>query len=98
MDIIIRLNIDPYSPVGLKITYLTNCSNQLQNIYNVVNNLDYKNCVENLLSNMCTYILNDNIIDAENLFNTEITNLLSFKDAYFIEFGNFFKNQYLPPV
>lgn len=97
MDIIIRLNLDPNSLCGLKIQYLTNCSNQLTYLYNIVPSTTYKDILNDVLIDMSNKILNDDIQGAENSFDSSLSNIQTQKDDYFLQYANYFKNQYNPP-
>jgi hypothetical protein len=98
MDIIINLNISPSSPEGQRINYLSMCLNQLNNLYSVVDSTNYKDSMNSCIATMANYILNDDIADAILHFDTDITIIQGYKETFFNEYGNWFKNQYNPPV
>lgn len=98
MDIIINLNINPSSSEGLRISYLSNCLSQLNNLYSVVDSTTYKNSLNECLATMANYILNEDIPNAITHFDNNISIIQGYKDTYFLDYGNWFKNQYIPPV
>jgi len=98
MDIIISLNISPSSPEGLRINYLSMCLSQLNNLYSVVDSSIYKAAMNECIATMANYILNDDTANAILHFDTDITIIQGYKETFFNEYGNWFKNQFNPPV
>ncbi len=98
MDIIINLNISSSSQEGLRINYLSMCLNQLNNLYSVIDSSIYKAAMNECIATMANYILNDETANAILYFDTDITNIQGYKETFFNEYGNWFKNQYNPPV
>lgn len=100
MNVVINLNlnIDTNSPVGLRVNYLTNCLTQLTNIYQVVDDTQYKNSLNDCLLGMVTFIEADNIQGAIDQFDIDITEIQTYKELFFTAFGDFFENQYTPPA
>lgn len=100
MDIIINLNlnIDPSSPVGLRINYLTNCLQQLSNLYSTVSKTSYNDSLNDCLLSMVQFIEADNIQGAIDQFNIDITDIQIEKEAYFAAYSEYFYNQYTPPT
>lgn len=100
MDIIINLNlnIDPNSPVGLRVNYLTNCLQQLSNLYTVVDKTLYNNSLNDCLLSMVQFIEADNIQSAIDEFDISISDIQTVKDTFFNSYADFFFNQYTPPA
>lgn len=98
MDIIISLNITPTSPEGLRVCYLSKCLEQLNNLYQIVDSSSYKNSLNSCLGLMSFYILSENITEAIQTFDTLISSIQTLKSEFFTEYGNWFMNQYTPPV
>lgn len=98
MDIIISLNIDPSSNEGLRVSYLSNCLQQLTNLYQIVDSTNYKNVLNDCLASMANFILNNETQNAINEFDTQISSIQTLKEAFFLDYGNWFKNQYTPPI
>ena len=98
MDIIISLNIDPTSAEGLRVSYLSNCLQQLTNLYQIVDSTAYKNSLNETLATMANYILNNDTIAANVTFDDAISSIQTLKTAFFNDYGNWFFNQYSPPT
>lgn len=98
MDIIIYLNIDPNSQEGLRVSYLSNCLSQLNNLYQIVDSTAYKNSLNECLATMANYILSEDIIAANVTFDDAISSIQTLKTAFFNDYGQWFFNQYTPPV
>lgn len=97
MDIIINLNISPSSSEGVRISYLSNCLQQLSNLYNVTDSTSYKNSLNECLATMANYILNEDTPNAITTFDNNISSIQTYKSSFFESYGNWFRDQYSPP-
>lgn len=98
MEILITLDLDPSSSLGRKVKYLSDLSNQLNNLYQVVDSTLYKNSINDSIANISAYVLNTDQPGGEAYYDSHITNIETYKDLYFYDYGNYFKNQYIKPT
>jgi len=93
MDITISLNVDPSSPEGVRLTYLSNCINQINNLYSIVDSTLYKESLNTCIAEMANFILNNDTPGALTEYDNDITDIQTKKQNFFNDYGNWFFNQ-----
>lgn len=85
MNITIPLTVNPDSQMGKNLYYLQNIRQQWQNLGPNVSDEDFMALSNTMLGNMVTFILNNQINEAEIYYNNNIDNV---KNKRIIAFEN----------
>ena len=99
MDIVLQLNIDPTSEIGLRVQYYVTCLNQINNCYylNPNGTSEYKDFMNSILGSMCTHILNDDIPGANTIYENNKVTVAEKKYEFFDGIEQYLLNMYSPP-